>query len=458
MAMSQNAVLELFRERLLPEFVKEQLRVDTLDMWLNKNGDDLPLPRKASKEHKALADLARTPLLPLVITNTAQALYVDGYESSDADADQRGWDTWLANRMQVRQGAVHRAALGHGLAYTTILPGVDADGPRAVIRGVSARKMVALYQDPAEDDWPMFGLRREASGNSYMWRIYDEESVYFISTDAEYREAEYIEYRPHSAGVCPIVRHANLLDLEGEPESDIEQLIPLAARFNKTVYDRLLVQHFNSWKVRTIAGLQEFAEDEVDAERKKIKLAQDDILIAEDADTKFGTLDETPLSGFIEAEQEELTTLSAVAQVPSTAMSGKVANLSADAIAELRAGLVQKVFERQTSFGAAHVQSLELAYYLETGRPAPVGARMQWRDMQPRTMAQTVDALGKAAQMLEVPPQAVWHLIPGFSRQDVDDMRAEANRLGARRAREALAQAAASVRTQQAVPDVPAAD
>jgi hypothetical protein len=66
--------------------------------------------------------------------------------------------------------------------------------------------------------------------------------------------------------------------------------------------------------------------------------------------------------------------------------------------------------------------------------------------MQPRTMAQVVDALGKAATMLEVPPQAVWHLIPGFSRDDVEDMKAEATRGRASAARQALAEAAAAVR------------
>ncbi len=182
-----------------------------------------------------------------------------------------------------------------------------------MIRGVSARRMVAVYADPAEDDWPMFALRREASGNRWLWRLYDEECVYFISTGHDHSQPQFVEWREHGAGVCPVVRYANLLDLDGTPESDIDALIPLASRFNKTVYDRLLVQHFNSWKVRTIAGLQEFAEDEATAEVKKIKLAQDDILVAEDPDTKFGTLDETPLDGFIKAEQEELDTLSAVA-------------------------------------------------------------------------------------------------------------------------------------------------
>jgi len=449
--LSQASVIELARETLIPQYVFEKARVDALDLWVHGNGESVPLPRKANSEHRKLAELARTPLLGLVVTTTAQALYADGYKSPDAAADADAWTTWQANDLDYRQSALHRGALGHSLSYATVMPGVDQDGPRSVIRGVSARKMLAMYADPAEDDWPMFALRVDVSGSKRMLRVIDEQAVYFLSADGEFGDLEFIEYREHAAGVCPVVRYANLLDLDGRAESDIEPLIPLAGRFNKTVYDRLLTQHFNSWKVRTIAGLQEFAPDEATAERKKLKLAQDDILVAEDADTKFGTLDETPLDGFIKASDSDLDTLSAVAQVPSTALSGKVANLSADAIAELRAGLTQKVFERQMSFGKSHAQALRLAHILDTGEAPEVEARMTWRDMQPRTMAQVVDALGKAVTMLEVPPQAVWHLIPGVSKSDVNDWKAETVTSQARAARQGIAQAAAAARANGTV-------
>ena len=92
-----------------------------------------------------------------------------------------------------------------------------------------------------------------------------------------------------------------------------------------------------------------------------------------------------------------------------------------------------------------------------TKAAADFGAQVTWRDMESRSLAQISDALGKVAQMLEVPPQAVWHLIPGFSRSDVEDMRAEATRRQARLAREQLAQAAAGIRAGS-VNDVPSAD
>jgi hypothetical protein len=232
-----------------------------------------------------------------------------------------------------------------------------------------------------------------------------------------------------------------MLDLDGRADGEVAPLIPLAQRINKTAYDRLLTQHFNSWKVRTIAGIdiapadltpQEGETADQAAERvareRLLVLRQSDMLTAKDADTKFGTLDETPLDGFIKAYDSDIDTLAAVAQVPATSLNGKVANLSADAIAELRAGLTQKVYERQMSFGKSHAQALRLASTQEGNEAAADDfvARVTWQDMAVRSMSQAADALGKYATMLGVPVQALWADIPGKTKADVDEWKAMA--------------------------------
>lgn len=431
MPMRQSSVIEVVRDQLLPTWRNEHHRLEPIDVALRNQTDNSQLlPRGATKELKNLQAISKSPLLALVITTMSQGLFVDGYRSPDARENAEAWKTWAANDLETRQTAIHRAALSYGYSYMTVMPGMDHEGPRSVMRGVSPRKMTALYADPAEDDWPMLALRVERSADRYMLRMYDEECVYFLSTSSSFDEVEFIEYRDHDSGVCPVVRYSNLLDLDGRADGEVEQLIPLAARHDKTTYDRLVTQHYNSWKVRTIAGLSEFADSEEEANRKKLKLAQDDILVAEDPDTKFGTLDETPLDGFIKAAVHDLDTLSAVSQVPSTALSGKVANLSADAIAELRAGLTQKLFERKQSFGKSHAQGLRLAARQqgdESGWHDEL-ARVTWADMSPATMGQIVDGLVKAVQSLGVPAQEVWHLIPGVSKPDVDDWKRAASR------------------------------
>ena len=136
-----------------------------------------------------------------------------------------------------------------------------------------------------------------------------------------------------------------------------------------------------------------------------------------------------------------------------TALNGGVSNISADALVELRAGLNQKVYERQMSFGKSHVQSLRLAAHLEGNETAATDydARLEWRDTRIRPWGQTVDALGKAAQMLGVPPQELWEEHPWLDQTDLEDMRRSAGVAAARSARDAIAEAAAVARQDPAV-------
>jgi hypothetical protein len=292
--------------------------------------------------------------------------------------------------------------------------------PTAVLRGVSPRNMHALYDDPTEDDWPRYAMQ-VVTGSPNSVRVYDDEAEYRLMVDSDASKVVFVEARSHGAGVCPIVRFSNMLDLDGRSPGEVEPHIAAAARINKTAYDRLVVQHFASWKVRTVAGMAP-PDDEEELNRKKLELSIDAILVADDPDTKFGSLDETPLGGFIEAWRADIEGLAAVTQTPAHALTGQLVNLSAEALAAARASLTQKVTERQKSAGESHAQALRLAAALEGDEESAsdVHARVTWQDMEIRSMAQAVDALVKAST-LGIPAQALWARIPGVEKADVDE-------------------------------------
>lgn len=425
--MNQSSVIELVRDQLWPGWTKERDKLDAIDKWARWQQEASRLPKQSSRESKFLEEISRTPWLGLVVTTVAQCMYVDNYRSSIEDEDpKRGpWWTWARNGFDRRQIAVHRAALTYGYSYVKVLPGEDYLGePMAVMKGVSPRKMWAVYEDPAVDDWPMYAMQVDSQPrNTSMVRVYDEEHEYFLSTEGtEGDKFEFIEAREHEASVPPVVRYTNQLDLDGRADGEVEPYIGPARRINKTAYDRLLAQHYNSWKVRTVTGMAKPDDDE-DAEIKRLLLRQQDLLIAEDPDTKFGTLDETPLEGFVSSWRADVEALAAVSQTPAHQLTGQLVNLSAEALAAARASLTQKVYERQKSFGASHGQSLRLAAALEGQEDyaTDVLGRVSWQDMEIRSLSQAVDALGKAATMLEVPKRALWGRIPGVERPDVDE-------------------------------------
>jgi HPt (histidine-containing phosphotransfer) domain-containing protein len=426
--MRPDSVIDLVKGQLWPGWRQERERLDAIDLWARWTQDRSRLPRLTTPELRYLEEISRTPWLGLVVTTVAQCMYVDNYRSSveqDPEDPRRGpWWTWSRNGFDRRQIAVHRAALTYGYSYVKVLPGEDFLGePMSVMTGVSPRKMWAVYRDPAVDDWPMLAMHVDPQpGDMNLVRVYDEEFEYFLSVDSEAAKPEFIEAREHGAGVPPVVRYTNQLDLDGRADGEVEPYIGAARRINKTAYDRLLAQHYNSWKVRTVTGM---AKPDTDDESNQIRmlLRQNDLLIAEDADTKFGTLDETPLEGFISSWRADVEALAAVSQTPAHQLTGQLVNLSAEALAAARAALTQKVFERQKSFGASHAQTLRLAAHLEGDEEyaTDVLGRVSWQDMEIRSMSQAVDALGKAATMLEVPKRALWGRIPGVERSDVDE-------------------------------------
>jgi hypothetical protein len=436
MPMSQKDAVDLVAKRMLPAFQSEKDRLDRIDKWYRWDHERPHQPPHSTKEYKELSARAQTPWLGLVVTAVAQNLYVEGYRRAEDPEDASPWQWWQINGMDSRQLAVHRAALAYGMSYVAVLPGEDDFSEQVpVIRGHSPRRMIALYDEPERDNWPHFALQTEPAqiNGSLGWslRLYDAESVYFLQADASGSNVTWIESRIHGVNVCPVVRFTNMLDLEGRADGEVEPYIPIAGRIDQTVFDRLVVQRFSSWVVRTVAGMAK-PEVDTDAAAERLRLKVEDLLVAEDADTKFGSLPATPLGGFIDAAKADIQTLAAVSQTPAHELLGDMVNLSAEALAAARASLTAKVDERKHTFGESWEQTLRLSSWVMGDMDAAqdYSAQVRWKDTEIRSLAQAADALGKMATMLGVPVEVLWEKIPGWTDQDISRAKAIAERGG----------------------------
>ena len=453
MPMNPGDVVDLTNDVLLPIWRAERATLDRIDRWYRWDHEDPNAPDKqrSTTEYRQLKPRAQTPWLGLVVSTTAQTLYVEGYRRTGESDSAPPWRAWQENQLDARQIAVHRAALAYGLAYTQVLPGRSFTGERVpVIRGISPREMIAVYEDPASDDWALYALRakgttvvdprtgQKAKGLSL--RVIDDDSIYRlqVSGDGSGTKATYIDTEAHNVGVCPVVRFANGLDLEGRTPGEVEPFISVASRIDQTTFDRLVVQRFASWVVRTIAGMSapEMLEGETQAEfenRTKLRLMVQDILIADDPDTKFGSLPATPLDGFISAKDSDVRDLAAVSQTPPHHLLGQMANLSAEALQSAEVGRVRKTEERRHLFGESWEQTLRLGAYVmdDMDGANDVEAQVIWRDIDSHSLAAVADALGKISDQLGVPGEALWERIPGVTQVDVERWKQIAERGGA---------------------------
>jgi hypothetical protein len=94
-------------------------------------------------------------------------------------------------------------------------------------------------------------------------------------------------------------------------------------------------------------------------------------------------------------------------------------------LAAAEAGQRRKIAQRETTFGESWEMVFGLAATAMDDKVTD-GAQVRWRDTEARALASTVDALGKMAQMLNIPPQMLWERIPGWTQQDVERAKAMA--------------------------------
>jgi hypothetical protein len=450
--MKPSDVVALTNDVLLPTWRTDREKLDRIDAWYRWQHEDPHSPTQArhTREYRELKGRAQTPWLGLVVTTIAQTLYVEGYRRSGESDSAPPWRYWQENQLDARQIAIHRSALAYGLSYSLVLPGRSFTGaPVPVIRGLSPRDMIAVYQDPAADDWAMYALRAKVTNveddrlgrqKGLALRVYDDEAIYRLQVtgDGSGSKVVFIDYEEHNVGVCPVVRFANALDLEGRSNGEVEPFISIASRIDQTTFDRLVVQRFASWVVRTIAGMS--APEQFDGEsqseyeeRTKQRLKVEDILVADDPDTKFGSLPATPLDGFIESKDSDVRDLAAVAQVPPQHLLGQMANLSADALRSAEIGRIRKTEERRHLFGESWEQTLRLGAYAMRDMEAAndVEAQVVWRDVDAQSLGMVADALGKISDQLGVPGEALWERIPGVTQTDVERWKQIASQGGA---------------------------
>src|SRR5690606_27325017 len=387
------------------------------------------MPKEAAGEYRELARRSITNMVPLIVSNLSQLLYVEGYVpgyASDAGENAPTWAAWEANRMAIRQRALWRGMLRYGVAYTSVVADDNGRGdglPTVTLH--SPRRMIAGYLDPANDERPVCAIERIGPvGKRTRYRYWREDGTWIEFTSGRDSEGG----RKLDAGAegysgldhCPIIRHTYDLDINGRYLGEIKPVITLQDRLNQTVMDRMVLQTYNSFRIRYAAGM-DIADD---AER--LKIAASRFLIADDPDTRFGTLEGTPLDGILKAVANDQETVAAVGVMPPHYLTGELNNLGAEAIAEARAAMEAKASEIKHAAGEGVKQLFrDLAELTgDTVDATDYEAQVLWHDAQNRSLSQVADALGKLATMLGVPVTELWSRIPGVTQADVKRWRA----------------------------------
>ncbi|WP_436739934.1 phage portal protein [Streptomyces sp. BBFR102] len=454
--MADTSPASLAKE-LLAILDRDEERIQRIDDYIHGKHDDPYMPPHADDEYRLLAKRAVSNWMPLLVGTPAQALYVDGFRPGTSgsglpnasSSTSPAWNHWQRSRMDARQAAIYRGALGFGHSFVL----TEKTKKGVVSKGLSAKRTAALYEDPANDETPYAALtvtawpRGESLGKA---RLFDGKREYAVTfkSKSDPKSVRVAAGKLHGASECPVTRFAAQVDLEGRTIGVVEPMIPLSDRINQTIFDLLVAQTYTSHEVRYATGMappmQMEMLDENGNVTTDVSLAVDSrprldsegnpvpasinhnarrFLFAEDPDVKFGSLPAGPITPLIESVDMSIRHLAAVSQTPPHHLLGQIANLSAEALLAAEQSLARMVAEFRSIFGESWERVFRLAAEMEgdIGATDDFSGEVQWRDMESRSLAQAADALGKLADQLGIPKRGLWKRVPGVTQTEYED-------------------------------------
>lgn len=396
MALSQSEAVAQTR-RMIEWRSAEQTRLEMIRKYVKDEQKLDWLPSDTPSDLRRIARLSRVNVCGFIVDSSAQSLFVDGLLNRDRQPEG-AWDLWRANRWNKRQLGVHRAALQYGASYAIVLPG----DPVPVMRGVSPRNMTVVYG--ADDEWPMWALeqrRSEAAGT--LWRLFDDEEAYWVGGDPSGGAdgLRFISSEVHGFGHVPVIRYRETDNLDDDNRGIVEPLFTLQDQINVTTFLLHVAQHYGAHGQRYVMGWMAGSAEE------KLKATASRLWTFEDPDTKVGEFAQTSLDGYVASREATLRHVATISQTPVHELLGSLANLSAEALVAARDSHNRKLKEHRTSLGESHEQTLQAASMV-AGLDYDPTSWVRWRDMDDRAIAQIADALGKFAQMLGIPKEALW--------------------------------------------------
>lgn len=411
-------------------------------------------PTSTTDQVRDLQKRSITNWCPLLVNLPSQVSYMDGYRrgsfdqsvspqappGQDAQRFSPEYEIWQRNGMDARQALIYRSALTYGQNFVYV-DNRNPDPTKIRLDVLSTRNTVAYFQDPVNDRNPaiVFTIKsyprnEDFPGVAIAWDAVNRYDIKFdFGGDFVLQKAT-----PHKLKQCPIVRYVCTLDDDGQVSGVITKtLIALQDRINQATFSTNITSDYGAFKVRTAAGLQ--VQFKMDANGdpllgadgrpipEPIEVTQAKLLVSGNPDTKFGQLDETPLNGYLLAEDQATKNLAAIAQFPLHALLGSgVANLSAEALNALEAQFHRFLHQLQTTWGESHEELFRLISLAggDTEGAESFGGEVRWRDMDSKAFSQVMDGLSKGVAALGVPKRAAWAMIPGVTSGTLQDWEA----------------------------------
>ena len=433
---------EWWLDRLYVELAERRKYADVMRCYYSGDHPLASLTSKAREGFQRLLKQSRSNYVGLVVDATAERIQVDGVRIGDSEVgDPEAWRIWQANNLDADSDLLITESVKCSRSFVLVAPNPD-DASTPIVTGEDITQAIVAYEPG--------GRRRRAAGlkawaddwtGELMATVYLPGGVYKFKapkpTQGVLGKPKWVAREvdgevwpaPNPLGVVPLVEIPNRPDLLGNAMSEIEDVLDIQDRINKTLIDRMMAQEFSAFRQRWMTGY-EIPTNEAGQPIEPFKAAVDRLWVIEDENVQIGEFQATDISPYLRAVESDVKDMAARTRTPSQYLLGSMVNISGDALKAAESGLVSKVLQRRRPFGEA-IEEVVRLYLRAAGDNRDLGAiEVIWHNPEFRTEGELVDALLKMST-LGVPHEALWERW-GASQTEIAQWREQRNDAAAR--------------------------
>ena len=343
-------------------------------------------PLKVPEKYRAIINQAyniKANYCDAIVNAPVARLKIDGISCEDEETLTALTDVCKYNRMDAKSIKLHRNAIKKGDSFAQVWPHFPKGSKipdRYEIKFLSPEVCLPIYA--TDDAESMLFLRKQwisfdASGQpvAHKWLFYPDriERFYFLVSKSttsmtlnDYARATWMPDETdgfpavlsNPYGMIPIVHFRNLEDESPFGTSELHNAMPVQDGINKLIIDLLRTDDFQAFKQRYVLGVEE-EEIPLNSETGKRELASNpgDVwrFTGGPQETMVGELaagDSTSLLADINSLVDHLCSIT---QTPRTSIQDSQGTASSGyALAKIEAPLINKVKEKQISFGNSY--------------------------------------------------------------------------------------------------------
>lgn len=340
-------------------------------------------------------------LCPAICDAVRDKLVVSGFRleaGEEGEIPKTAWKLWQNNRMDILSGEIHKEAMISGDAYAIVW--VDAEKRLTVYPNKAANCTIKYdTETPGKKLWAAkHWLTDEKKVRLNLY--YPEQTLRLISKNKHdsgmLPEAkEFVMFDkpvPNPYGQVPVFHFANNGEIGSFGSSEIKQAMPVQDALNKSVLDMLVTMEFASYRQRWAAGIEIEIDDEGKA-KPPFTAGVDKLWLTENAETKFGDFEVTDLEQFLKVKDAFKVDLAHVTGTPLYYFMQTGGSFpSGEALKKSETRFINKVIDRQKTFGAVWADLMAFALMIE-GQGEAIRLFTEWEDPAPLSEKEALDNL-----------------------------------------------------------------